>query len=460
MWFILKRNTGYGAGKVLVACAVGAWVWATGLTGAESRLSMSPGITEAEACCHAGRPPRREGTGRNRVVRPEGVGRNRPVRPGGIRPGANRPPAGARNQIDRINQQRRGRDAVAGRTGADGQVEGAGTDAGRDADAARRTANVIGGLPANDRERIDGVLGEAVMNEMFDRMANNPTGKTPEELAREAYDEVLANPREHLDRVLINPERQATEEENQAVRDAFDRTFGSTTAETDFAEQDSAAADTDHGGEGGGDTDHGGEGGGDTQTAAVPPPKTPPADGKDKEDDKRTREVLRDMGRDLKDVLPGLTGGSSSGGSSEERAEVTFTDFKDREAARRRASETVGKWIADSDGTAKYEDNSDRDLPSIDIRMERKDDARVYHSRSTIDRDEKHTVIEWPDGMRVEESLSRLRIDRSTRYADGKTDKYEARMTPTGESGLPPLSGPRSKLEFGAVELAPNVGPA
>jgi len=26
--------------------------------------------------------------------------------------------------------------------------------------------------------------------------------------------------------------------------------------------------------------------------------------------------------------------------------------------------------------------------------------------------------------------------------------------------GLPPLSGPRSKLEFGAVELAPNVGPA
>ena len=27
-------------------------------------------------------------------------------------------------------------------------------------------------------------------------------------------------------------------------------------------------------------------------------------------------------------------------------------------------------------------------------------------------------------------------------------------------AGLPPLSGPRSKLEFGAVELAPNVGPA
>jgi len=26
--------------------------------------------------------------------------------------------------------------------------------------------------------------------------------------------------------------------------------------------------------------------------------------------------------------------------------------------------------------------------------------------------------------------------------------------------GLPPLSGPRSKLEFGAFELAPNVGPA
>ena len=26
--------------------------------------------------------------------------------------------------------------------------------------------------------------------------------------------------------------------------------------------------------------------------------------------------------------------------------------------------------------------------------------------------------------------------------------------------GLLPLSGPRSKLEFGAVELAPNVGPA
>jgi len=28
------------------------------------------------------------------------------------------------------------------------------------------------------------------------------------------------------------------------------------------------------------------------------------------------------------------------------------------------------------------------------------------------------------------------------------------------DRGLPPLSGPRSKLEFGAFELAPNVGPA
>jgi len=42
----------------------------------------------------------------------------------------------------------------------------------------------------------------------------------------------------------------------------------------------------------------------------------------------------------------------------------------------------------------------------------------------------------------------------------GVIDQTEIMYTYPIGRGLPPLSGPRSKLEFGAVELAPNVGPA
>ncbi|MCP5367036.1 MAG: hypothetical protein H6907_20905 [Hyphomicrobiales bacterium] len=407
--------------------------------GLSERAAVDPSgalFASAEACCGGARPAGRatEGTGRNR---PPSIARP-PARPGGMVPGINRPPAGVRDQINAVNRARQGRDAIAGRTGAGGDGTPDGTGAGDGADSARVARDASGRPMTPDQAVIDGVLGEAVLDNLFDRMASDTEGKSRDELLREAYDDVLRDPRGAVERVLNNPNREATPEENQAVRDAFDRQFGGTTADTGFS------------GRGGGTPAATSDTGGDTGAATTPAPAATPTANQGGGDGGLTADEFKDqLGDALREAFPGLDGKAPAAPT----AAATETDAgppppanladiahahahgndvdADRADVLRDPVGTFIDWKKDKNGTAsRTTERSVQDSSSYTETIVRKDGAQVQHDvisyPGNVGKPMSETfTISWPDGM-----TSTMRIDsagdRSTTftYPDGRSTTY------------------------------------
>jgi len=426
------RQAGNGIVRGILCGFAGAGAIALALGFGDSGGRMPSGlfVSQAEACCHAGRPPRREGTGRNRVVRPEGVGRNRVVRPGGVRPGANRPSVGARNQLDARSRLQRGRDAAARSGTATGGNAAAGSDG--EVSAATRTAIANLGKPQTDQERIDGILGEAVLDALFDGMFDNPQGKTTEELTREAYDKVLADPRTAMESVLGNPNREASDEENQAARDAFERLIGNTTAATSFAGDDTGAEGDDDSAVAGGVVD-------DSKEAADDAPKAPPAESrgwvlptwKERNPERAKQDANRDFARDLQRMLQGLSGKEATredtvADAYSRHGLVREMNIKRGDLARQTPRRVEAQWREQKDKIVSIKVQPGPDDGRV-VNFERKDgDKLKVHELNTDDGKIYTATIVWPDGMgsshveHVDERRSKVLVETFMPGKDAK----------------------------------------